>query len=275
MDRIILSICIPTYNRVKYLRELIPSLITELAVVNRDAMQVELVISDNAATDGTGEYLRGLSGRGLRVYRNSENIGASRNYLACIDHALGEYIWLFGDDELIVSGGIGGVLTLLTNVHPALLILQASGQDADGEKVVVYPDYGTCVHEEMKGNPAFALSHTLITANVFRKEVFDPKKALAMLYTEYSQMYGLMSGLKIGGRIAFMAGVFSVRAQRAPFERWPTALCVKQAGYLWRLAGWFDVPRLRSMAFRLALNLPVEVLSCMAHKFLPGRFRQT
>ena len=269
MNNILLSICIPTYNRVNYLRDLVPTLIAEVEAVNQPTVQVELLISDNAATDGTDVYLRGLSCKGLNVYRNTTNIGGDRNFLACAERASGEYVWLFGDDEVLEPGGIGLILDLLAKEHPALVILRDGEKSVDVKEDVVYTDYGSCVRTEMKRDASFALSHTLISANVFKRDVFYLKEAESMLSTNYAHMYGLLFGLKRGGRVAMKSGVFRTRPQRAQFDRWPAALCVKQAGYLWRLAGWFRVPDLRRSAVRLALNLPVETLACCMHNVFP------
>jgi len=269
VDNVLLSICIPTYNRVNFLRELVPTLIAEVEAVNQPTLQVELLISDNAATDGTDVYLRGLSCKGLNVYRNTTNIGGDRNFMACVERASGEYVWLFGDDDVLDPGGVGRTVTFLSKEDPALLVLRDGQQRQESQADVIYPDYGACVREEMKRDSSFALSHTLITANVFRKDVFDQIEASAMAYTNYSHMYGLMGGLKQGGRVALKSGVFRTRPQRAQFDRWPAALCVKQAGYLWRLAGWFRVPNLRCSAVRLALNLPVEILARCMHNVFP------
>lgn len=274
MDNLLLSLCIPTYNRLSYLRELLPSLIAEVNKANQTAVQVELLISDNASTDGTDTYLKGVSDPALRIGRNATNIGGDRNFMACVERASGEYVWLFGDDDLIEPGAVVRILKLLSGKHPDLVILRDGIQGSDVKEETIYPDYGACVREEMRGTEGFALAHTLITSNVFRKDVFNMERAAAMAYTNYSHMYGLLSGLKRGGRVAVKAGIFRTRPQRAQFDRWPTALCVKQAGYLWRLAGWFGVPYLRRSAFRLALNLPVEILACCLHKVFP-RFGRT
>jgi len=275
VNGITLSLCIPTYNRVIYLRELMPALIAEVAAVNGVAVQVELLISNNASTDDTASYLSTLSCPGLRVYRNDENIGGDRNFMACVERASGDYVWLFGDDEVIVPGGIARILKLLSKEQPVLVILRDGKNVLDDSEKVIYPNYGICVCEEMKRDQGFALTHTLITANLFRKDIFNLKDAAAKLYTNYSHMYGLLSGLKRGGGVVMMTGVFRSREQRAQFDRWPTALCVKQAGYLWRLAGAFGVPHLRRIAFRLALNLPIEILSRLLHMILPERFGRT
>jgi len=270
VNSILLSLCIPTYNRLPYLRELLPGVVAELARLNEAELNVELLISDNASTDGTEAYLRDVSCRGLSVYRNARNIGADRNFLACVERASGTYIWLFGDDEVLERGGVARTLAQLRRLRPALAILrdgQQQGASASGE--TLYADYGACVRAEMGTSFDFALTHTLITANVFRKDAFDLKEAEARLRTNYAHMYGLLCGLRRGGAVAVLAGAFRTRPQRAQFDRWPTALCVKQAWYLWQLAGWFGVPRLRRGALRLALNLPLELLSCCAHRVFP------
>ena len=264
-----LSLCVPTYNRVTYLRELMPVLIAEVETANRSEIQVELLISNNASTDSSGAYLSGLSCPGLRMFCNGSNIGGDRNFLACVDRAAGEYVWLFGDDEVILPGAIVRVLALLSEVKPALLVLRdARCGNKEKSSVAVYSDYVNCVRTE--GMEIFALAHTLITANVFRRDVFDLQTARAMLRTSYAHMYGLLLGLRRGGRVAVAPGVFRTRPQRAQFEHWPTALCVKQGIYLWRLAAWFGVPQIRCFALRLIANLPVEVAGCWLHKIWPS-----
>lgn len=274
MDEVCLSICIPTRNRVEYLRELLPGLIREVEEANRLLMRVELVLSDNASTDDTEPYLMSLACRGLRVFRNPQNIGGDRNFLACVSRARGAYVWLFGDDELLVLGGVERILAVLSKERPALLVLNGCVPGGEPGACRCYSDYGACVREELKTCENFALSHTLITANVFRKDVFDLARAHAYLPTNYAHMYGFVLGLRHGGGVVVLSDGFSVRSRRAQFESWPSALCVKQALYLWRIATWFRVPVLRSRAVRLAANLPLEVLSRCLHAFFP-RFGRT
>lgn len=270
MDEVFLSICIPTRNRVSYLRELLPALAREVEAANRLALRVEVVLSDNASTDETEAYLKSLAFRGLRVFRNAQNIGGDRNFLTCVSRAAGDYVWLFGDDELLVPGSVERILAVLAEKKPALLVLRGCEAGCAPGECRLYADYGACVREEMKTCEQFTLSHTLITANVFRKRVFDLARAQELLPTNYAHVYGFVVGLRGGGSVAVMADGFSMRARRAQFESWPKALCVKQAVYLWRIADWFQVPALRGRAVRLAANLPLEVLSQCLHAFFPS-----
>jgi abequosyltransferase len=108
MAKPLLTIAIPTYNRARFLRELLPALAGEL----RDESRVELIISDNASPDETPSVVQDFVQHGLRVryIRNDQNIGPDANFLQCFQQASGKYFWLFSDDDLIVPGGLARIL---------------------------------------------------------------------------------------------------------------------------------------------------------------------
>jgi len=106
-----LSICIPTYNREKYLDEALASIIGK--VDEKLAGQVEICISDNASTDGTDQLIhRWQANCPVQIVysRNKENMGADNNYLRVIELASGEYCWFFGSDDLLCEGGLRRML---------------------------------------------------------------------------------------------------------------------------------------------------------------------
>jgi abequosyltransferase len=107
----LLTIAIPTYNRSRYLRELLQSLLEDL----RGESRIELIVSDNASPDETPQLVEEFRNRGLqlRYIRNETNIGADANFLQCFEQASGKYVWIFGDDDIIVPGGIEKALRLL------------------------------------------------------------------------------------------------------------------------------------------------------------------
>lgn len=106
----ILSICIPTYNRERFLQILLKSIISQA-----NPNEVEIVVSDNASTDGTADLIKYFS----TLYRNityvisPENLGADRNYLNCVNIASGEYCWLMGSDDALRPKSITKILELL------------------------------------------------------------------------------------------------------------------------------------------------------------------
>jgi abequosyltransferase len=100
----LLTIAIPTYNRSRYLRELLSALHDQVV---REP-QVELIISDNASPDDTPAVVAEFQEQGLpvRYLRNPENIGADGNFLQCFEQARGKYFWLFGDDDVLLPGAL-------------------------------------------------------------------------------------------------------------------------------------------------------------------------
>ena len=272
MSHPLLSICIPTYNRVNFLKDLLPGLMREIISADQgNPEDVELLISDNASTDLTQDYIQSLNSKWVQYHRNEENIGAGRNYFKCIQRATGDYVWLFGDDELIIQGGIRKLLQVLRYEKPDLVIL-------DGEDHVpsFYPDYSSCVRDmRIKKRNRFSLTHTLITANVFKIQLFDMPYACRRLGTDYPHMFGFMKKLTQKGTVAVLGLIMRERQQRAQFNKWPFALCVKQGFYLFCLARWTGLRFLYWQAIILCLNLPVEILSCFLHRFFPGKFGRT
>jgi len=91
-----ISIGLPVFNGEKYLAGALKSLLLQ------DYNDFELILSDNASTDGTEAICREFAAkdRRIRYYRNESNIGASRNYNRVFELAKGEYFkWASHDDE--------------------------------------------------------------------------------------------------------------------------------------------------------------------------------
>ena len=135
--RPLLSITIPTYNRAAYLCELLDVLLPQL----RGESRVELLVSDNASSDGTPELLEGFARRGLlfRLLRNVENQGSDANFLRCLSEARGKYVWVLGDDDLVLPTAVADLLSLLSQgERPVTTRGGASGRDAGGDFDLVY-----------------------------------------------------------------------------------------------------------------------------------------
>lgn len=111
-ERPLLTIAIPTYNRSRCLAQLLEILAPQLAGESR----VELVISDNASPDDTSSVVASFRGKGLSLIydREEENIGPDANFLKCFREARGKYLWIFGDDDIILPGSLRKVLDLLS-----------------------------------------------------------------------------------------------------------------------------------------------------------------
>lgn len=110
----ILSICIPTYNRAKYLNSCLLSIFDQSGM---DSLPFEVIVSDNCSTDNTqavaNEYLKYSN---FKYYRQNKNIGAPKNILGMIkNYAKGDYCWVVGDDDFILQGSIRAIIDLIEN----------------------------------------------------------------------------------------------------------------------------------------------------------------
>jgi glycosyltransferase involved in cell wall biosynthesis len=114
-----LSICVPTYNRISYLEQLMNTLLPEAQNYN-----VEVCVSDNNSSDYTGKYLweKAKNFSCLKFQVNEENCGLDMNMLKVMKMATGEYILIIGDDDGFTEGGLSLILKSLEN-NPDLLIL--------------------------------------------------------------------------------------------------------------------------------------------------------
>ena len=108
----LLSFAIPTYNRAKHLDRLLGVLLKQLHGESR----VEVIVSDNASTDNTPAVVEDFRQQGLpiRYNRNEANLGPDANIIQCHERAAGQYVWIFGDDDLIAPGTMKRVLDALS-----------------------------------------------------------------------------------------------------------------------------------------------------------------
>ena len=91
------SILIPVYNRKKYIAECIQS------ALDQTFTDIEIVVVDNASSDGTWEISQEYAARDgrVRIFRNATNIGPVLNWQRCIDEAKGVFGKLLFSDDLI------------------------------------------------------------------------------------------------------------------------------------------------------------------------------
>lgn len=137
----LLSICIPTYNRVVLISSLLKFLYKEYeALSDEDKKNCEILVRDNCSTDETErcvtEY---LSSRAFATYhRNNTNVGATNNFLLLSQEAKGEYVWWLGDDDELKTGIVGRVLDSLRVYKPAMLFINHSGRAKKNTPVVYF-----------------------------------------------------------------------------------------------------------------------------------------
>lgn len=116
----ILSICIPTYNR----RNELERLLTSIEVAKKATeVDLEVIVHDNASTDGTEELIHNAKKRlnYIKYYCNLKNEGFAANINKSVAASNGRYCWLMGSDDSITPDSIKKIINQVER-NPSLII---------------------------------------------------------------------------------------------------------------------------------------------------------
>src|SRR5258708_14363479 len=106
------SICIPAYNRAKFLGPLLDSIFVQ------DYKDFNIVICEDRSRE-RGEIasiVQGYAARfpgGFHYYENEKNLGYDANIRNLVEKATGEYCFFMGNDDLMCPGALECVARLL------------------------------------------------------------------------------------------------------------------------------------------------------------------
>jgi glycosyltransferase involved in cell wall biosynthesis len=106
----LLSICIPTFNRAKYLDINLQNLSHQ-----KDIDKVQIVISDNNSQDDTLDVVKKYKQLNIKYFKHEHNIGANKNCDFLITISDGKFSWFMGDDDNITKNSLSRVLIALEN----------------------------------------------------------------------------------------------------------------------------------------------------------------
>jgi abequosyltransferase len=175
-ENILLTIAIPTYNRSGYLDECLNHICSQLKGYED---RVELVVSDNCSTDSTGEVVKRYIDKGYPVIyrRNPENIGSDNNFIKCFKEAMGKYVLLMGDDDILLEGSLSRILNVLERDDYGVVFLRTYGFKEDYVKErpkVFYKGFDEYSERKVfiKKTSYFL---TFISSNIVNKSILDVK----------------------------------------------------------------------------------------------------
>ena len=103
MDNPKISVLIPLYNRKHYIAQCVDSALNQ--TFKED---YEIIIRDNCSTDGSFEfvaekYAKEISAGKIKLYRNEENLGETKNTIRLFHDAKGKYIGVLHSDDLYLA----------------------------------------------------------------------------------------------------------------------------------------------------------------------------
>ena len=122
----VLTLGIPTYNGAMYIRQTLDSIAAEIA--EEPFGRVNVLVSDNASSDETRKIVQEYRDTRLLPIDyslNDVNLGFDLNVDILFKKATGQFVWLLGDDDVLVKGSIRRVLELIDR-YPDVKAIQVN-----------------------------------------------------------------------------------------------------------------------------------------------------
>jgi glycosyltransferase involved in cell wall biosynthesis len=163
MDAVMVSVIIPTYNRMEYILDAVES------VLAQTFEDFEVLVVDDGSTDNTREVLASISSdRVFTFHKPNRGVASALNF--GIERARGSYIARLDSDDMFLPEKLELQVKVL-NEKPGvgLVYTQAYNTDAKGEITELYPEGHT-----PPGEPLRALRYSLFAPSqsiMFRREL--------------------------------------------------------------------------------------------------------
>jgi glycosyltransferase involved in cell wall biosynthesis len=177
-----LTIAIPTFNEISYIKKTLDSIFNELLSIKEN---MELLLVDNASDDGTAKILSelGLEGdlpKNLILSRilKTENLGFDHSIETIISNAKGEYLWILGAQDTLHEGGLQSVFDSFEK-KPWQIILNASifdektNVEVNTRLIEIDHDLNISLAEDFYkqiGGPCFSISANIAKTNSLRNQ---------------------------------------------------------------------------------------------------------
>lgn len=121
----LLTIAIPTYNRLHHLMNLIDCLSKQRDMIVEFDDLCNVVVFDNASDWSKDDHDAFDKYNFVNYFRHSINIGADANIRHCAKNVMSRYLWIIGDDDLVRIGVINLIFDLLKNHTVGLVYMRA------------------------------------------------------------------------------------------------------------------------------------------------------
>lgn len=185
----LVTIGIPIYNEEKYLEQTIGS------AINQDFKDIEIVICDNASTDGSVEIIKkyaDLDKRIIPIYKEN-NTGPLGNFHCLLDNTRSKYFVLLGAHDLFLPNYIHEAVAFLES-NPDYVMAYPQSKLVDGnEDKLGYRDsdidtFGLDVGQRMKKTAANLFWCTCFHG-VFRTDIVRKLPTLQIRGSDHLFLY--------------------------------------------------------------------------------------
>jgi FkbM family methyltransferase len=148
-----LSVCISTFNRAEWLAVGLKNWSRQYP---EPLPGVEFLVCDNTSTDHTPDVVKPYLNRpDFAYHRNDRNVGMLGNLRETARYARGEYVWIMGDDDLLLPGSIERILAAI-HQHPNVALVYLNYAFTRIEDARTVKDFETFFREATPIVPAEA-----------------------------------------------------------------------------------------------------------------------
>ncbi len=131
----LVSIVIPVYNGMPYLRDALS------CAISQTYGNLEIVVIENNSADGTSEWLRSVSDPRLRVVYRTSTQPAAENWTQAVAESRGDFVKLMCADDLIAPHAIETQVADL-QAHPRAVLAACRRRVIDDRDVVLKTSHG-------------------------------------------------------------------------------------------------------------------------------------
>jgi len=179
----VVSVLLPVHNGLPYIEETIAS------VLSQSFKEWELVVGNNASTDGTVEAVAKFKDPRIKIISHSENLGISKNWDFLLQLTQAKYACILGADDIFSPDHLERKISLLEQktdspyVHGAVQFIDSQGNKLPGDDFKLAP----IEHRSVTLPRFLKVNFVNITSVVFRMAAihqnnlsFEPRYALMM-----------------------------------------------------------------------------------------------
>ena len=199
--RKLLSICNPFHDNGRSVISFLRSLEDEFLKNPELLQEVEIVLFNNASTDGFQKQAEDFAQRNkAAMYRSSTRLlSPTESITTAISHSSGQYLWIIGDDSF-VEGGLQLVVDNLKSKAPDILITNSIILNNDGN--ITHRPLSSRYNqlpsiEAVLASLGISLSHFFIGNHIIRRTVFQSTWSKST--TNWPHVESLLNYLDNGG----------------------------------------------------------------------------
>lgn len=170
----LVSIAIPNYNYGRYLKECVDSALAQTYPA------IQVVVSDNASTDGSWEILQAYrDDPRVRIFRQEATLPVGNHFGFVLYWCDGEYVVLLSSDDALKPEFVARTLEVVL-AHPerTVSLVAAEREVIDGEgRAVAFPPFYTrsCLIPGDRQAKVFLMRNPFVPSQVLiNRAIFDP-----------------------------------------------------------------------------------------------------